>query len=120
EQTFAQFIQTCCPDASDEVREMALMFVEGFNAAHADRISTTALAADQQAAEEIDETRSFRLIGGYGQLIDSLANSLGPPSEIHLNRIVRELRWRHGHVEAICDSPAGLTSLPSFIAQRAI
>jgi len=120
EQTFAQFIQTCCKDVSDDVRDMAMMFVEGFNAADADRISTTALAADQEAAGEIDETRSFRLIGGYSQLVETLANSLGPSSEIQLTRIVREIRWRRGHVEATCDSPAGLASLPSLSAPRAI
>jgi monoamine oxidase len=118
EQSFTQFLRTCCPEAPNEIREMALMFVEGFNAARADLISTTALAADQEAAEQIDETRNFRLIGGYSQILDLLAKQSA--ADIRLNTILRELRWRREHVEAICDSPASLPSAPTFQARRAI
>ncbi|HTL29503.1 MAG TPA: NAD(P)/FAD-dependent oxidoreductase [Tepidisphaeraceae bacterium] len=119
EETFAEFIQKCCPRNDAQTRDMAIAFVQGFNAARADRISTTALAAEQKAADEIGESSQYRIIGGYAPMVAWLEASLGTSVDIRLSTCVREIEWKAGRVEARCTSPTG-AALPSITAQRAI
>jgi len=65
--------------APAEIKALAAMFVEGFDAADANRISAQALAADQEAADEIDETKNFRVINGYDRLLNGLLSNLTRP-----------------------------------------
>jgi monoamine oxidase len=119
EQTFAAFLKTCCPEADKTTRDMAIAFIEGFNAARADRISTTALAAEQKAADEIDETHQYRIVGGYAPMLAWMESALGGAVDVRLSTIVLEVQWKRGEVVAICETSSG-GSLPSFHAKRAI
>lgn len=114
EQTFSDFLKTCCPEADKATRDMAIAFIEGFNAARADRISTTALAFEQKAADEIDETSQYRIVGGYAPMIAWMENALSGVVDVRLNTRVRELKWKKGEAVAICDTG------PEIRASRAI
>src|SRR5437867_1865458 len=70
DQNFKEFLRGV--DANSEAAKWATAYVEGFNAARADRISVRALARERQASEEIDGDRTFRLNRGYDVLPQGL------------------------------------------------
>ncbi len=120
EQTFTAFLKTCCPEADGTTRDMAIAFIEGFNAARADRISTTALAFEQKAADEIDETSQYRIVGGYAPMIEWMENALSGAVDVRLNTRVRELKWKKGELVSVCETASGGGALPPIRASRAI
>jgi len=78
-------------------RALLRQFVEGFHAAHIDRISARSLAAPENG--EDSEDRQFRVADGYGALIDSLAAGLDPDRvRVRTATIARVVRWKRGEV----------------------
>jgi monoamine oxidase len=75
-------------------------YVEGFNAADARRIGVKALGVQQKAEDAIEGDRAWHVLGGYGQLAESLAarvKELG--GEVRLGWEAVAVRWRAGDVE---------------------
>lgn len=98
EQSFLEFLETS--GCSPELRCQAIGYVEGFNAARAERISTQSLALQDQAAAHIDGDRSFRLPGGYSSLVDWLWNAPAMDRlEAQFGAVVEKIQWRRGLVE---------------------
>lgn len=95
--SFADFLRT--QRLAPRERELALSFVEGYHAAHADRISAEAVRASD---DELDEApRQYRIASGYDRVLAWMRAGLDPErSEIRLNTVVRELAWRKGEVVA--------------------
>lgn len=124
DQTFANFLAPL--DVDEEARGAALGYVEGFNAARADRISTRSLAYESQAQEAIDGDRGFRFQAGYDRLAQWLWDRCASHSAaLHLNRIVTRIRWQRGRVEVEAQpvGGGGSESAPApvtFVADRAI
>ncbi len=78
-----------------EAKRWATQYVEGFNAADANRISVLSLVQAARAEESIDGDRLFRVTRGY----DSLIEHLRPPNiEIHTGVAVRRVDWSRGRV----------------------
>jgi monoamine oxidase len=99
DQTFLEFLRNAQP--GPEAAHWAAAYVEGFNAARADRISIRALAHEMQAAETIEGHRSFRLAEGYDHVPQWLWQQCERQSAaLHLGTVVSRLRWGHGWVEA--------------------
>jgi monoamine oxidase len=116
--SFLEFLDRHCRERSlQRAREMATAFVEGFDAADPQRISAQSLAEEQEGIGDFDAPgqEQFRLLDGYGALIDALQRSINPRDvRIELNAIVREIRWRRGRVEAIVsprDQKRGVVSI---------
>jgi monoamine oxidase len=99
---FAEFLRSSCADLSPEHLRQALAYVEGFEAADPELVSTKWL---RQADEEQGGV-AHRLKEGYGRLIAWLESRVAPAALL-LNRTVREVRWRSGHVEVIAAGPNG-------------
>jgi monoamine oxidase len=98
DQTFAEFLARV--DAAEEVKMAARGYVEGFNAARADRISTRSLAYESQAQEAIDGDRAFRFPEGYDRLAKWLWDECASHSVIlDLNTVVTTIKWRRARVE---------------------
>jgi hypothetical protein len=76
-------------------RALARLFVEGYYAAHVDRISARSLAS---GAEEMDEPqRQYRLADGYFGVVEWLRAGLDPErAQVRLGCAVEEVRWRRG------------------------
>jgi monoamine oxidase len=85
-------------EATPFQKQIAKSYVEGFNAARADRISTAALKFEEEASEKIEGTRLFRLADGYDQIARNLAAEI-PENNIRLGCAVRAVNWRKGGVE---------------------
>jgi monoamine oxidase len=120
DQSFQQFLNERCEDASEHARSLATAFVEGFNAAPADCISTQWLAESGRASEKIEGDKIFRILNGYDSVIEWLRAGLDPHLvTLRLNTVVTEIDWRRGRVEVKAQSSTG-HPFPTFIASRAI
>lgn len=112
--TFAEWIGQ--KNISNERREAAVAFVEGFNAADARRIGTAALAKQQKAEDAIEGDRGFRVEEGYSALTDFLLRKFTDAGgKICLSTIVEEIVWQKGSVRA---TVRGTSGLPTDIAAR--
>lgn len=90
--------------STPEARQFALSFVEGFDAADPERISAKSIAAEQEGLGDVGEEPQFRLLEGYGSLIQYLHRSLDPKRlKLHLNWPASEIRWNKSGVEARSD-----------------
>jgi monoamine oxidase len=79
------------------LRQMARNFVEGYHAAHADRISALALALSDE--EQSGENRQFRIIDGYDAVMQWLLAGIDPTrSELCLNTVATDVQWSQGEV----------------------
>jgi monoamine oxidase len=87
-------------------RALARVFIEGYYAAHVDRVSAHSLAS---GADEIDEPqRQYRLADGYFGIVAWLRAALDPErAQVRMGSVVEEVRWRRGHVVVIYRSAGG-------------
>jgi monoamine oxidase len=98
EQSFLEFIETS--GAGPGLRREAIGYVEGFNAARAERISTRSLALQDEAATRIQGDRAFRFNSGYGSLVDWLwKGAAGDHLEVQFGAVAETVQWRRGLVE---------------------
>jgi monoamine oxidase len=86
----------------EDIESIATLYIEGFHAAHADRISVYGLNKTNKAAEEIEEDKQFRVEGGYGRVVQSLHDdAVAAGATLHLNTVVEEVRWQRDQVEVL-------------------
>jgi hypothetical protein len=99
DRSLQQFLEEDCAEPElAGARKRVLRYVSGYHAARPDRISIRALAAGEAADAEIHADRSFRVVGGYDQVIDWLRRDL-PSGVIQLETVATTIRWRAGSVE---------------------
>jgi monoamine oxidase len=108
DESFLDFIERCCPEASDDTKNRARRYIAGFHAADPAKISVHSLVRGLRADERIDGERTFRIPGGYAVLINHFQKQLGATAvPIHLNTIVHNVRWRPGEVVLDCHTDDG-------------
>ncbi len=103
--TFAEWLASS--DVPKEQHAALRSYVEGFNAADANRISALSLGLQQKAEDIIEGDRAWHLRGGYSQLAIYLANrvrKLG--GEIRLGTVVQSVHWSAGEVVVETNSGA--------------
>jgi monoamine oxidase len=78
----------------DDIRSMATLYVEGFHAAHADRISVLGLVKTNEAAAEIDDEKQFRPAGGYLRIAQWLHDeAVATGARFRFETVVNEVSW---------------------------
>jgi monoamine oxidase len=83
----------------DDIRSMATLYVEGFHAAHADRISIQGLNKTNCAAAEIDDEKQFRPSTGYAAIVQKLYDeAIEQGAKFRFGIVVREITWSAGAV----------------------
>src|SRR5262245_17571376 len=93
--SFQEFLESAAAAEPPELKSQATAFVEGFNAAHADRVSVQWLLDCREADESIAADHSYRLVDGYGELVAELAKRVEQGAcDLRLNTTVRAMRWR--------------------------
>ena len=96
---------------ASDVRQLLIGFVEGYHAAHPDRISARVLVesdGETQDGEPGGGNRQARIAAGYDSVPRWMAAGLDPERvRLRLNTAVRELVWKRGGVRARCISGAG-------------
>jgi monoamine oxidase len=99
----------------DDVRAMATLYVEGFHAAHADRIGVLGLNKTNEAAAEIDDEAQFRPASGYLAIAQWLHDeAVEHGARFCFETVVREIAWSTGSVTVTT------TSGEQFKARRLI
>jgi monoamine oxidase len=104
DQALKEFLDAL-PDDEDtrRAKSMLVRYVEGFHAAHIERIGVHGLEKATEAADEIDGDRAFRLIDGYDSLMQAMrAEAESHGTQFHLNTIVKEIRWAGEQIEVSC------------------
>jgi len=103
--SFRDYLNQHCRNASDQTKSAATMFVEGFNAARDDTISVRSIVQQNQAEDQIDGDRQFRILNGYEGLVSHLENEARAAGvRVLLNSIVKEIRWARNTVRVSVDS----------------
>jgi choline dehydrogenase-like flavoprotein len=119
DETFSAFLAQI--NANQEAKQWATGYVEGFNAACADRISTRSLAYESRAQQTIGGDRAFRFHRGYDCLVDWLWQECVSCGVIlHLRTVVSAVAWRRGGVEVTARVSTNNSTQQIFSAERAI
>ena len=100
DRSFEDFIDDYCRRNNvDDMRAMATLYVEGFHAAHADRISVKGLNKTNRAAAEIDDEKQFRASTGYLPLMEKLYDeAVEQGVSFRFGQVVQEVTWNSGSV----------------------
>lgn len=112
-------------DTPQSARAMLTGYVEGFNAADANRISARSLGIQQQAEDASDGDRSWHLPGGYAQVPEFLADrARAAGAEIRLRCEIHAVPWRPGEVVVSSThgdlrAPRCIITLPLGVLQAA-
>jgi protoporphyrinogen oxidase len=86
----------------DPDRRLALAFVEGFHAAHAETIGAHALLRSEYAADQIKGTSQGRLQQGYGSLVKHLVSEIrSRAGDLRAGVAVQQIRWKRDFVQVI-------------------
>ncbi len=95
---------------SATTKKLVTDFVEGFNAADAERISTKALVAGS-------DSKAFRIVGGYQALVGWMASDLTRQNvTIHTETTVKQVTWDHGEVVVHARTPEGVRTFQAATA----
>lgn len=90
-------------DATARAKAVATRYVEGFHAASVNLIGVHGLIKANEAEDQIDGDNSFRVLGGYDIVTETLrAEAEAHGAILHLNTIVKEIRWHKNQVEVVC------------------
>ena len=103
DQSFAEFLDHYKRKTHvEDIDTIATLYVEGFHAAHSDRISVQGLNKTNKAAEEIEDEKQFRVANGYAPIVQSLHDdAVAAGATFHLNTIVEEVNWQKNQVEVL-------------------
>ena len=106
DRTFDEFLAEACED--EQAREAARLYVEGFHAAHSERVGTQWLLRAEEASDSVNGDKLFRILDGYASVVERLRDEVvRRGGEIQLNTAVAELRWRPGSVELAARGKGG-------------
>lgn len=107
DESFAQFVEKHASNLGD-AKPLATLFIEGFHASKAERVSVFGLNQTNEASEQINDDKQFRIPVGYDLLAQSLHDdAVARGAEFHLRRIVHEINWHRHHVEIAVQSNDG-------------
>jgi len=82
---------------SDEAKQLATLYVEGFNAAHKEIVGIQSLAEDARAADSIGGDQSYRILNGYDAMaLHILCGGNSAGNRIELSAPVEQIQWQRG------------------------
>ena len=103
-------------------RGMLRDFLQGFYAAHPDRLSAKSLAVETEGGDEGDEVegKQFRIANGGDALMKWLRDGLDPDrTEVRLSSVARSVQWKRGAVSVACHG-GDRAPLPTVRARAAL
>src|SRR5712691_8001493 len=98
-------------------------FVQGFYAAHPDRLSAQSLAVETEGGDEADEVqgKQFRIANGGDALMKWLRDGLDPDrTEVRLSTVAEAVEWKRGAVSVACRGGGDRALLPILSARTAL
>lgn len=97
--------------------EQATGYVEDLNACYAEKVGIDWLAKTQRASDETEGYKFFRLLDGYGALVDYLVAQL-PAGKIEFDRVVRKIAWKKN--EVVLEISSGDGQVAALAARSAL
>src|SRR5436309_11570891 len=97
-------------------------FVQGFYAAHPDRLSAQSLAVETEGGDEADEVqgKQFRIANGGDALMKWLRDGLDPDrTQVRLSSVAKSVQWKRGAVSVACHG-GDRAPLPTVRARAAL
>lgn len=104
---FLEWLDECCPDASERARSFVRRYVEGFHAAELDRVGVRWLAKTTEGSGGGGGAVRHHALGGYSLAVRGLTAALGGRGEVRLDTVVRAIEWRRGEAEIRCATRLG-------------
>lgn len=103
DESFAEFLNDYKRKTQiEDLETIATLYVEGFHAADADRIGVHGLNKTNEAAEQIDDEKQFRVQDGYSLIAKALHDdAVSSGAKFYLDTSVEEVRWTRNEVEVI-------------------
>jgi monoamine oxidase len=98
DETFEQTLATRFAGFSEEKKEWASRFVQGFHAADPSRISTHSIMIDGKAEEQTEGDRAFHVVGGYSKVVETLCRNLSSTVKVTIKAAVQSVNWKQGGV----------------------
>src|SRR2546422_800480 len=98
-------------------------FLQGFYAAHPDRLSAESLAVETVGGDEADEVqgKQFRIANGGDALMKWLRDGLDPDrTEVRLSTVAESVEWKRGAVSVACRGGGDRALLPTLSARTAL
>lgn len=100
--SFADFLRSQ-RSLTPRLRDLSRNFVEGYHAAHADRMSTLALKLADGEQGDSGGNKQFRIANGQVSLIEWLRSGLDPDrTSLRLGTVVTNVEWAPGNVTIDC------------------
>jgi monoamine oxidase len=113
--SFREFLDQQKPDA--RLRQLMIGFVEGFDAAHIERISAHALLKAEHSAEQMEGDVQARVREGYSALVSFFEDSIrARGGTLVKGALVRRIRWKTHAVETLVRRAAADEMFPSEAA----
>ncbi|HEV7301996.1 MAG TPA: NAD(P)/FAD-dependent oxidoreductase [Tepidisphaeraceae bacterium] len=107
--SFADAIKAAGSKIDRASRDLAMSFVEGFDAADVNHISVQSVLEEQSGDAQIDEGRNFRLMGGYDAIPEFLRAGIDPAfAAIHLGTVATAVNWKRDGVTVETISAQGM------------
>jgi monoamine oxidase len=121
DQSFQHFLDTHFTDeAFREARIAATNYVEGFNAAYANRVSVQWLQVTERAEERINSDHQYRVPNGYDAVPQWIYAQCDPQRvSLHLRTHVTAIRWAEGEVHVTTRNADDKES-ESFVGKRIV
>jgi monoamine oxidase len=116
--TFAEFLDGL-DDVDDDVRRMAVRYVEGFHAAPIGRVGVAWLAQAEEGAAGGGGDVRHQPLGGFDRVPAVLRAEIDARGALRLNTVVHRVAWRRGEVTVHARSRAG-AELPPVRARAAL
>lgn len=107
DEPFDATLRTRFSASSQEQKDWARRFVEGFHAADPSRISTHSVMIDGRAEEETEGDRSFHIVGGYSRVIDALCDDLSASVDLRTSTMIESVRWKDSSAEITARAAGG-------------
>lgn len=116
DESFADFLEDYSRKHHiEDLNAIASLYVEGFHAAHADKISVQGLIKTNEAAATIDDEKQFRPATGYLPIAQRLHDkAVAQGASFRFETVVSEVAWSAGAVTVTA------TSGEQFKARRLI
>src|SRR2546421_210884 len=109
DQSFAEFLHAYDQKRKlGEAKSLATLYVQGFHAARAERISVLSLNQVNEAEDKIEGDKQFRILQGYDGVVKQLYSEAHAQGvEFRLRTIVEEVRWGRKRVEITANAESG-------------
>jgi|SRR5579872_598346 len=117
DESFLSFLDRCFPNRENdprraEIRQRAIAYISGFNAADPALVGVHWLVQEMRAEEKIEGHRAFRSKNGYNDLLEIFGEQIRKLNvQVQTNTVVETVRWKNSFAEIQARNGDGTATL---------